>query len=198
MSLNYKDFIEDEDGVVLHPIDEAINKLNIMISSPVLKMRTMESNEDNSISSKDDPNRKELLWEKREEDVVRKWVKEMREQAKKHYKAGKKHKILHEWITIPSILIPVISSGLTPLLQPYPYVSTGLMLTVGVLTGINGFYGFASKKERHLNYEGLYSVLSTEIEKELCKPKKNRIACDVYLESISMKKTQLDLSAPLL
>ena len=198
MSLNYKDFIEDEDGVVLHPIDEAINKLNIMISSPVLKMRTMESNEDNSISSKDDPNRKELLWEKREEDVVRKWVKEMREQSKKHYKAGKKHKRLHEWITIPSILIPVISSGLTPLLQPYPYVSTGLMLTVGVLTGINGFYGFASKKERHLNYEGLYSVLSTEIEKELCKPKKNRIACDVYLESISMKKTQLDLSAPLL
>ena len=186
MSLTYKDYIDDE-SIVLSPIDECINKINVMIEG-----------DDYSNSSKDDPNRKELLWEKREEDVVRNWVKEMKEQAKKHYKAGKKHKRLHEWITVPSILIPVISSGLTPLLQPYPYVSTGLMLTVGVLTGVNGFYNFASKKEKHLNYEGLYSVLSTEIEKELCKPKKNRIACDVYLESISMKKTQLDLSAPLL
>ena len=196
MSLNYKDYIEEEysqnENVLLHPIDEAINKINVMIRSED------QSNADSSVSSKDDPNRKELLWEKREEDVVRKWVKDMKEQAKKHYKAGKKNKRLHEWITVPSILIPVIASGLTPLLQPYPYVSTGLMLTVGVLTGVNGFYNFASKKEKHLNYEGLYSVLSIEIEKELCKPKKNRLACDVYLESISMKKTQLDLSAPLL
>ena len=185
MSLNYKDYIENEDSI-LHPIDEAINKLNIMIEG------------DSSVSSKDDPNRREVLWDSKNEKVIKKWIEEMAGQAAKHHKAGKKNKRLHEIITVPSILIPVIASGLTPILQPYPYISTGLMLTVGVLTGVNGFYNFASKKERHLSYEGLYSTLIIDIEKELSKHKRDRVAVDVYLENISMKKINLDLSAPLI
>ncbi len=154
--------------------------------------------DDKSNSSKDDSQRKELLWETREEVVIKKWIEEMKDQSKKHYLAGKKNKKLHEFITLPSIIIPVIASGLTPLLQPYVYVSTGLMLTVGILNGINGFINPAAKKEKHLNYEGLYNELVLDIEKELCKPKSMRIACDVYLEQISLKKANLDLSAPLL
>lgn len=192
MSINYKDFIEEypqDENVSLHPINELHStnaKINVMID------------EDNSLSSKDDTTRREVMWDSKNENVIKKWIEEMREQANKHYKAGKKQKRLHEWITVPSILIPVIASGLTPILQPYPYISTGLMLTVGILTGINGFYNFASKKEKHLSYEGLYSTLIIDIEKELSKHKRDRLAVDVYLENISMKKINLDLSAPLI
>lgn len=189
MSLNYKDYIDEHsqnENILLHPIDEAINKINVLIDG------------DNSLSSKDNENRCEVLWDSKNEKVIKKWIEEMSDQANKHYKAGKKNKRLHELVTVPSILIPVIASGLTPILQPYMYISTGLMLLVGVLTGVNGFFNFASKKERHLSYEGLYSTLIIDIEKELSKHKRDRIAVDVYLENISMKKINLDLSAPLI
>jgi hypothetical protein len=151
-----------------------------------------------SDSSKDNESRKELLWESREEDLIIQWKNNMKAQSKRHYEAGKKFKQLHEIITLPSIILPVIASGLTQLIQPYPYVSSGIMLTIGILTGLNGFYCPAIKKEKHFNHEALYSVLATEIEKELCKPKYMRIAADVYLEKISLKKNHLDSSAPVL
>ena len=185
LSYNEQDSHTPSECIVLHPIDECINKINLMI-------------DEDSNSSRDNENRSEVLWDSKNEKVIKKWIDEMRNQAKKHYTAGKKQKLLHEWITVPSILIPVIASGLTPLLQPYPYISTGLMLTVGVLTGINGFFNFASKKEKHLSHEGLYSTLIIDIEKELSKHKKDRVAVDVYLENISMKKINLDLTSPLI
>ena len=151
-----------------------------------------------SNSSKDDSQRKELLWEEREQNVIIDWKNEMKVQSKMHHEAGKKFKRLHEIITLPSIILPVIASGLTQLIQPYPYVSSGIMLTIGILTGLNGFYCPAIKKEKHFNHEAMYSVLATEIEKELCKPKSMRIAADVYLEKISLKKNHLDSSAPVL
>ena len=154
--------------------------------------------DDNSNSSKDDSQRKELLWENREEQIIIDWKNNMKEQSKRHYAAGKKFKKLHEIITLPSIILPVIASGLTQLIQPYPYVASCIMLTIGILTGLNGFYSPATKKERHFNHEALYSILATEIEKELCKPKSMRIAADVYLEKISLKKNHLDSSAPVL
>lgn len=148
--------------------------------------------------SEDDSQRKELLWEDREQNVIINWKNQMTAQSKRHYAAGKKFKRLHEIITLPSIILPVIASGLTTLIQPYPYVSSAIMLTIGILTGLNGFYSPATKKEKHFNHEALYSVLATEIEKELCKPKSMRIAADVYLENISLKKNHLDSSAPIL
>ena len=149
-------------------------------------------------TSEDDFNRKELLWQEREEVVIRDWVADMENKSKKHYIAGKRFKKMSELITLPAIIIPVVTSGLTQLLQPYPYVTTGLMLTVGILTGINGFFDYSGKKEKHFSYEALYGGLATTIEKEMCKPKRMRIACDIYLEHVSMQKNKLDSSAPLL
>ena len=174
---------------------------NIHTEDVLLKIETQLKNideDDYSHSSKDNNFRKELLWEKREETTIREWCKEMKIQSGKHYKAGKKFKKIHELIMFPSIIIPVICSGLSPILQPYIYVSTGLMLSIGILNGISGFLNPSSKKEKHLSFEGLYNELVLDIEKELCKPKSMRIACDVYLEKISLKKTNLDLTAPLL
>jgi hypothetical protein len=82
-----------------------------------------------SDTSEDDINRKELLWQEREEVVIRSWVADMETKSKKHYIAGKKFKKMSELITLPSIIIPVVTSGLTQLIQPYPYVTTALMLT---------------------------------------------------------------------
>jgi hypothetical protein len=151
-----------------------------------------------SDTSEDDINRKELLWEDRQERLIRSWVADMENKSKKHYIAGKKFKKMSELITLPSIIIPVVSSGLTQLIQPYPYAATGLMLTVGILNGINGFFNYSGKKEKHFNYEALYGGLATTINKEMCKPKSMRIACDVYLEYVSIEKNKLDSSAPLL
>ena len=178
--------------------DTPIEDILLMIETQ-LKQNTDDCVEEiYSNSSKDNNFRKELLWEKREELVLKKWVENMRVQAKKHYIAGKKFKKIHEILMFPSIIIPVICSGLSPILQPYIYVSTGLMLSIGILNGISGFLNPSSKKEKHLSYVGLYNELVLDIEKELCKPKTMRIACDVYLEHISLKEINLDLSAPLL
>lgn len=77
-----------------------------------------------------------------------------------------------------------------------PFIITCLMLIVGILVGINTFFNFGKQRQSHFEFAGKYAELSLEIGVELCKPKKNRIACDVFLERMSSKFNQLNNNAP--
>ncbi len=150
------------------------------------------------IESKDDSSRKELLWEKRQEIIFNQWKDDMIEKSVKHGKKGKIFKKRFSILMIPATLLPIVMSGLASVLVDYPLVISGASILTGVLTGLNGFFNYGSKYEKHFNFENQYLTLSREIVKELSKPKRHRPACDVYYEKIMNEMNKLDESAPLL
>jgi hypothetical protein len=166
-------------------IDEQEEEIQLKISS-------------RSEDSHDDPNRKELLWEKREEDIMEEWRQRMLNNSTAHGKKGRVMKTRYAACTVPAIIIPVVASGLSNILQPYPLATACSMLATSILTGINGFFNFGSKTERHFHFEAAYMVLANEVQKEMCKPKAMRPPCDVYLQKIMSKMNELDASAPVL
>ena len=149
-----------------------------------------------SDSSKDDLNRKELLWESREEVLLEKWMLDMFDSSKKQGICGKKYKKLYAVFGVPSILMPLIMSGFTAQLEKQPLISSLLMITTGSLIGISTFFNLGKRFTQHFEYEHRYYELALEIEKEMKKPKKHRIACDVYIEKIYMTYCGLNARAP--
>ena len=151
-----------------------------------------------SNGSKDDETRKELLWETREEILLKKWKDEMYANSKQHRKNGKKFKKLYAIFGVPATLIPIVMSGLTNQLENYPLAQSLLMITTGTLVGISTFFNLGKKFAQHFEYEHRYDELAREIEKELQKPKRNRLACDVYMEKVYMKYCSLNARAPVI
>lgn len=149
-----------------------------------------------STGSRDDDNRKELLWEHREEELLEKWKDEMYDNSKLHRKSGKKYKKLYVIFGVPATLIPIIMSGLTVPLEDYPLTQSLLMITTGILVGISTFFNLGKRFAQHFEYENRYGELAREIEKELKKPKRHRLACDVYMERVYLKYSGLNARAP--
>ena len=143
-----------------------------------------------------DGERSILLWESREEIVIEKWRTHCIEMSRAHGKLARSTKKKYTIVSIPSILIPLLMSGFSSVLTDHPLVSSGLMCLVSVATGISGFLNLGAKTQNHFNAEGLYCDLSLRIEVQMCKPKKNRMACDAYLEKIRAEISKLDLSSP--
>ena len=149
-------------------------------------------------TSEDDSNRKELLWESREEHLILGWCKKLKVSSLAHGLKAKKMKQYYTCVSLPAILIPVVASSLSTVLQPYPLAMTGAMLTTSIFTGINGFFNLGAKTQLHFEFEYSYNKLANEIEKELCKPKRHRVACDLYLQVVMSEMNRLDASAPVL
>jgi len=148
-----------------------------------------------STGSRDDENRKELLWEEREEELLKIWMNEMVISSKKQGNKARQTKKIYALVGVPATLIPIVLSGLTSL-EIEPLVNSLLMITTGSLIGISTFFNLGKKFAQHFEYEHKYDELARELEKELKKPKRHRIACDVYMEKIYMTYNGLNARAP--
>ena len=156
---------------------------------------TMKIDSQNSDISEDDANRKELLWETREEDLLKKWLDDMMESSRKQGIAGRRTKKLYAILGVPATLAPIIMSGLSSL-NVDPLINSLVMVATGTLIGVSTFFNLGKKFTEHFEYEYRFDELCKELEKELCKPKAHRISADVYMERIYMKYCALNASAP--
>ena len=151
-----------------------------------------------SDTSEDDPNRREVMWSERQQNLILAWGKKMKSNSIAHGKMGKIMKRRYTMVSLPAILIPVVTSSLSNLLQPYPLAMSGAMLLTSIFTGINGFFNYGAKTQQYFEYEYAYSKLSNEIDTELSKKKMDRIACDLYMQIVLSEMNRLDASAPVL
>lgn len=178
--LNKNDIVEVK---IESPKSEEINRNN-------------SNSEDTSITSQDDLNRKELLWEKREEKIFFKWLENCRIKTKKHDNKSKLCKIKYGICSIPSITIPIIVSGLSSSISCDSTENSILMMITALFTCVNTFFNYGKRQEKHEQYSNKYFELANEIESELSKPKRHRIACDVYMEKIKQKYNNLHATEP--
>jgi hypothetical protein len=164
--------------------------LEIIIASP------RGSDNHSGSMSLDNPDRREVLWEPRLETLCNKWYDDCLARSTQHDVKAKIHKRRFATFALPSIILPLIMSGLSNLLVDYPLVSSSGMALTAILTGMNTFFNHSKKQIQHFEYSGKFFKLATEIEKEIAKRKKDRIAADVFLERISADYNNLAFNAP--
>lgn len=169
--------------------------MNSIIEIEELKTLTENSDSLNGISV-DSVNRKELLWEHREEVVVERWKNHCMKQSQLHGVKARLIKKQYKCLSIPAILIPVGMSSFSSYLLMHPVVTSACLMTVSIFTGLNGFLNLGSRTQSHFNSEGLYADLALGIETEMCRPKRYRLACDVFLERTRSAISKLDLNSP--
>ena len=164
-----------------------------------LKIETPENSSENSDSiSLDNPDRREVLWEPRLKKRCNKWRDDCLTRSTQHDTKAKIHKRWFAVFAIPAIILPLIMSGLSNILVDYPHVLSSGMALTAILTGINTFYNHSKKQIQHFEFSAKFFRLATEIEKELSKRKKDRLAADVFLERVSMDYNNLAFNAPAL
>jgi hypothetical protein len=154
--------------------------------------------ENTPTSSVDDINRKELPWEKREEKLLMQWCADCKKRSHSHDAKGKQNKIKFAVFGIPSILIPIILGGVASVIPCHSIIYSVAMMTSGLFSGINMFFNFGGKERDHNAFMNKYFELKVDIESELSKPKRHRIACDVYVERVKLQYNSLCKHSPTL
>ena len=150
-----------------------------------------------SCASKDDAQRKELLWEKREEEHLRKIAERCSGLSKRHDVKSARCRWYYRAFGVPAAVLPLIGSAIVEYVpHDLSYVVTIIMLLAAVSSALNTLLDWGRKSQQHLDYAGRYGELVNEIESQLCRPKSGRIACDVMLERVKERYGYLNLSAP--
>jgi hypothetical protein len=146
-----------------------------------------------------DIEREEMKWETREEKYLDNIRQQCLKLSEQHNQASRKAKKKFGACSIPVIFIPIVMGSVNQYLPAgYEYInSTGMMLT-GIISGINAFFNYGKKTTQHNEYAGRYAELAGYVASELIKPKRHRIALDVFMERINEKMSGLNSTAPML
>lgn len=146
-------------------------------------------------NSTDDDNRRELLWEDREENLIMDITRKCEAIAIRHHIKGAVSKRLYAFWGVPGIILPVVVASLNEYLEEKYYASVA-MLTAAICNTIGTFFNYGKMSQKHFDIAGKYEELSQEVQMEMCKPKRHRIACDVYLQKTVSKFNNLNSNAP--
>ena len=127
--------------------------------------------------------------------MLHEWRKDCKDRSNKHEVKGKKNKIKFALFGIPSIMIPVILGGVSSIVPCHSLVYTLGMMMTGLFGGIGMFFNFGKKEQSHFEYMNKFFELANEIEAELSKPKRMRIAWMFIWKKLnrSMESTALNL-----
>ena len=116
-----------------------------------------------------------------------------------HDKSGYYYKKLRQKWGLPSILLPVTMAPISAVFAEtnwIKYVNMVSFVSVTLLSGVDSFFSFASRKEKHFNHSCRYAELSTFIDSEMFKKKAFRVQADVFLTEVRMKLDTLTTTAP--
>ena len=140
--------------------------------------------------------REEELWTTESEKFLIEWMTAMCVKSKAHDKSYKKFKKYNNVLALPTILLPLILSPLTGYITDFPIISSLMLISTGVLSGINSFFNFSKKSQQNNEYSNLYAQLAREIKIEVRRPSRFRMPVDKFSERIYQKYSALDASSP--
>jgi hypothetical protein len=135
------------------------------------------------------------------ESLLKHWLKTSRENSSLHNLKGKSFKKKHEWVALPSILLPIVFTPIAGVLvnvEGMQYANVAVLGVTGILVGVHNFFDYARKSQKHFEYEAKYADLVTTIMVELSKTRDIRIRADRFIEMVQSKVDSLGANAPLL
>lgn len=135
------------------------------------------------------------------ESLLKYWLQEARRSSAAHNAKGKRLKFRHELFGLPAILLPLIFATISGVLSDKPgieYANVSVLALTGILSGVNRFFDYGPKSQRHFEYEAKYADLVTTVMVELSKERNLRIRADRFVEMVQSKVDNLGANAPLL
>ena len=140
-----------------------------------------------------DVQREEERWTESGERLLVEWAKNWHAQCDKHETARLWWKRLHYAISIPSILLPLVISGIWGKLPSSEgaTVATSTMAVSGALSALSTLLQAESQSERHLHAVHRYLDLISDVEETLCKEPMFRPDADITILSFKMRSDTL-------
>ena len=147
--------------------------------------------------SSEDKEREEQPWDTKSELFIVDIKLSCDQISKMFNSASRRSKKKYNLFAIPTIILPLICSVVINRLDKNKdIINSVLLCIIGILNGLNTFFNYGKKCMEYNEYSGKYNELANIISVELSKQKKYRIDLDVFLERVTLKKQQLDSSAP--
>lgn len=141
----------------------------------------------------------EEAWNDNAEKQVREWAKEAKQAIKEHYINGKAHKLKHQIVGLPAIIIPSVMSVLTPSLSwygPIVYINAAAFAVTATLALVHGFYKFDLRYQQHMDYSARYYDILSDIKYEMVRSREFRTPMDEFLTRLQMRLDTLAFYAP--
>jgi hypothetical protein len=144
--------------------------------------------------SEDDPERREMMWRSKAEDLVHTIRDGAKAQSAKHDKAAWKSRKLYQVFGLPTVVIPLAGSVAAQFL---PEAAVGAMLLAsGICAGVNTFLNYGQKAQMHFEYSSRWAEIATTISFEMAKPRADRTQADVFLERLRNRTSSLRAAEP--
>ena len=152
-------------------------------------------------STSEDNVRVEEPWTHKGENLILEWNKDIKKSKELHDESEDIiiKRMRKKWglpAILPAAMAPV--SSVFSDTHWIKYLNMAAFVTVAIMGGIDSFFSFATRKERHFNHAARYGELSTTIEAELFKKKRFRIQSDVFCTEMRMRYDMLNTTAPVI
>lgn len=134
-------------------------------------------------------------WTKNNEELARQWLEHATHLSTKHTQCAMINKRRHFATGLPTLVIPTVFAPLTLVLTD-KYISVGGFIATAIFSAVNSFLNYNQKYQKHLDYSARYADIITEIQYELAKQRKFRLAPDVFLTKIRLQLDHLKQNAP--
>jgi hypothetical protein len=145
-----------------------------------------------------DTERVELPWECREEDHLISIQNNCYSESNRLNKQATHDKRMYALFGVPSVLLPIVIVTVNEHLvgTEYSFVISILLLMSAVCATINTFYNYSKKAQQFFEFSFKYQDLGDEIATELCKPRRHRIDCDLFLQRVCMRNGYISSQVP--
>ena len=139
----------------------------------------------------------EMEWADNSEQYIHNIKEYCHKTSQKHDIQFKKNKFKYSCFALPTIITPLIVSVVSPFIGDasetvLPVVLSGL----GILNGIQTFFNYGSKSQKHNEYANKYNDLAEDITTEMMKNIEYRESAEVFVEKVKHIKSRLDDGAP--
>lgn len=153
-------------------------------------------NSRSSSSSEDDPYRQELLWTSRQERLIIDWQQDAEIKSLAHQTKAKFLRSLHRIFGTTSVITPIVFTMVVNLFPTNTYISSSGLMTCSLFSAIIGLFAFNQQSGDNFEASQKYNSLVQDIRSELSKPKRQRVACDMFMCRIELLLQQLSLTSP--
>lgn len=146
--------------------------------------------------------RVEEKWSPRNEMYMRNMINLCKTKAKQHEEAGYSFKKKNTYWGLPLVILPVIMSPVSLLMdeesETSKFINAGAFLATGVIGGVYSFFKFGEKMTNHFNFSARYADVVSDIELELVKGRDFRTQLDVFSTRVHMLVDNLSNTEPVL
>ena len=149
-------------------------------------------------SSERDQPRSEEPWTAESEALLRHWASGWTRRERRHREEAWRTQRLSRLIRVPSYVIPVLTAPLTASGYIDKNGSALALAVLAMLSGLNSVFDFGKESGDHFKAATQYSELVNESEEVLCKSKRFRPECDVFVNELMIRADSASRNAPCL